>query len=397
MLKVALVNPAQSAVYSQPPLGLALVAAVLEKAGHQVSIVEANALRLQPEDIVRGVAGADVVGLTAVTPTINAAIAIARHLKKASPAMPIILGGAHATLLPEETLAAASEVDVIIRGEAEDTILDLLKVLELGQPLSSVSGITYRKDGEVVSNPARSKDTDLDSLPFLAYHLLPWKKYRPHPPHGRYPPFAAIITSRGCPYRCSYCSKPIFGNKFRGQSALRVVEEVAYHQKRFGIRELVFYDDVFTLDKKRAHAIADELIKRRLKVHWSCETRVNLVDGELLRHLKQAGCYSISYGIESGSQKILDTLDKGINPGQVEEAVRLSREAGLETVGYFMIGSPGETAETIQQTIQFAKKLKLDFAQFAVTTPFPRTKLRSMPTPPMPTGRISAPLRSTSS
>ncbi|MFC1951691.1 B12-binding domain-containing radical SAM protein [Chloroflexota bacterium] len=375
MFKVALINPTQSSGYSQPPMGLALIAAVLEREGYQVALLEANALKLQPEDLVPLVTGVDVVGLTAMTPTINTAMAIAHHLKKAYPDLPIILGGAHATLLPEETLIAAPEIDILVRGEGEVTIIELLQALEYERPLSEILGISYRKDDEVVSNHARPKKVDLDSLPFVAYHMLPWRKYKPHPPHGRALPFAAIITSRGCPYGCSYCSKPIFGNKFRGQSPERVVEEVAYYKSRFGIKELAFYDDVFTLDRRRAYAIADEIMKRGLKIHWTCETRVNLVDKELLRHFKQAGCYSIAYGIESGSQEILNTLDKDITLDQVEEAVHISQEAGLQTIGYFMIGSPGESPETIRQTIQFAKKLKLDFAQFSITTPFPGTKL----------------------
>ena len=378
MLKIALVNPVQSAVYSQPPLGLALIAAVLESENYQVTLLDANALKLQPEDVAPYISNADVIGLTAMTPTINSALAIARHLKKTYPHLPIILGGAHATLLPEETLGIAPEIDIIVRGEGEQTIIDLLPALEYKKSLDNIPGISYRKDGEVVSNPVRSENIDLDSLPFLAYHLLPWPRYRPHPPHGRVFPFAVIITSRGCPYNCSYCSKPIFGNKFRGQSPERVIEEVAYYKRKFGIKELAFYDDVFTLNKKRAFAIADGIMKRGLKVLWTCETRVNLVDKELLRHIRQAGCYSIAYGIESGSQEILNTLDKDISLAQVEEAIHLSQEVGLQTIGYFMIGSPGETPETIRQTIQFAKKLKLDFAQFAVTTPFPGTKLYNL-------------------
>ena len=375
MFKVALINPSQFTKYPQPPMGLAQIGSVLEGKGYQVTIVDANALQLKPQDVVPYVVDADVVGLTAMTPTINTAQATARHLKKAYPDLPIVLGGAHASLLPEETLATAPKIDIIVRGEGEETFSELLPAVGNKQPLSEIPGISYRKDGEVASNQARSKNVDLDSLPFLAYHLLPWHSYKPHPPHGRALPFSAIITSRGCPYRCSYCSKPIFGNKFRGQSPERVVEEVAYHKKRFDIKEFAFYDDVFTLDKRRAHAIADEIIKKTLKIDWTCETRVNLVDKELLRHIKQAGCYSIAYGIESGSPEILNTLDKGISLEQVEEAVRLSHEVGLQTIGYFMIGSPGESPETIRQTIQFAKKLKLDFAQFSVTTPFPGTKL----------------------
>jgi radical SAM superfamily enzyme YgiQ (UPF0313 family) len=154
-----------------------------------------------------------------------------------------------------------------------------------------------------------------------------------------------------------------------------VLDEIEHLIKRFGIRELAFYDDVFTMDKKRAAAIAEGIITRRLKLQWTCETRVNLVDPELLRLLKKAGCYAIAYGIESASPEILATIDKNISPEQVVKAISMTRQTGIQTVGYFMIGSPGETPATIQQTISFAKRLKLDFAQFAITTPFPGTEL----------------------
>jgi anaerobic magnesium-protoporphyrin IX monomethyl ester cyclase len=378
MLKVTLVNPLQPTKYPQPPVGLALIAALLEREGYPVTILDANALGLQPEEIVPLVTDADVVGLTAMTPTIGAAVRIARHLKQAKPNLIIILGGAHATLLPEETLTTSPEIDIIVRGEGEQSIIELLQALETKQPLDNVPSISYRENGKVISTKARLTNIDLDSLPFLAYHLLPWQKYKPHPPHGRALPFAAIVTSRGCPYHCAYCSKPIFGNKFRGQSPERVVEEVTYLKEKFGVKEIAFYDDVFTLNRKRAYAIADGIIKKGVKVYWTCETRVNLVDKELLCHIKQAGGYAIAYGIESASPEILNILSKDITLEQVEEAVRASKEAGLQTIGYFMLGSPGETAETIQRTIQFAKELKLDFAQFAITTPYPGTELYNL-------------------
>ena len=377
-MKVALVNPLYFDKYAQPPMGLALIAAVLERKGHQVTVLDTNVLRLQPEDVVSLITDANVVGLTAMTPTIGSAMSIAHHLKQANPDLIIILGGAHATLLPEETLAAAPEIDIIVRGEGEETVIELLQAFEHKQILDNIPGISYRRDGKVISTAAGSTNVDMGSLPFLAYHLLPWRRYEPHPPHGRASPFAAIITSRGCPYKCSFCSKSVFGNKFRGQSPERVVEEVAYYKEKFGIKEIAFYDDVFTLNKKRAYAIADEIIKRGLKILWTCGTRVNLVDKELLRHIKQAGCYSIAYGIESASQEILNTLNKDITLEQVEEAVGITREVGLQTIGYFMIGSPGESPETISKSIQFAKKLKLDFAQFAVTIPFPGTELYNL-------------------
>ena len=375
MQKIALINPNQNDRYAQPPIGLALIAAVLEKEGYRVAVLDANALGLQPEQIPSLLADIDVAGVTAMTSTIGGATAIVRCLKKASPDLAVILGGAHATLLPEETLRNNQGIDVIVRGEGEETIIKLLQALENKQTLGDIPGVSYRENGEVVSTPQNTENIDMDSLPFLAYHLLPWDKYRPHPPHGRAYPFVSIVTSRGCPYRCSYCSKPVFGSRFRAQTPQRVAAEVKYYKERFGVGEIAFYDDVFTLDKKRAYEIADELIKGGVRIHWTCESRVNLVDKELLRHIKEAGCYSIAYGIESASQDILDVLDKDVTLEQVIKAVRISQEVGLQTIGYFMLGSPGESVETIEKTIQFAKDLKLDFAQFAITTPFPGTEL----------------------
>ena len=378
MLKVTLINPPQFIDYPQPPIGLALLAAVLEREGYQATILDANALGLQPKDVPPLVTDADIIGLTAMTPTVGAAISIAHHLKHANPRLTIILGGVHATLLPEKTLAKAPEIDIIVRGEGEDTIVELLRALESEQPLDNISGVSYRANGNVINTAASPKTIDIESLPFLAYHLLPVNRYKPHPPHGLASPFAAVVTSRGCPYHCAYCSKPIFGSKFRAQSPQRVVAEVAYIKEKFGAKEIAFYDDVFSLDKKRAYDIAEGIIKQGLKIHWTCETRVNLVDRELLRHIKQAGCYAIAYGIESASPEILDILDKGVTPEQAESAVHMSREAGLQTIGYFMLGSPGETPETIRQTIRFARKLRVDFAQFSVTTPFPGTALADL-------------------
>jgi radical SAM superfamily enzyme YgiQ (UPF0313 family) len=375
MTKIALINPPQDTQYPQPPLGLALIAAILEKAGYQVTLIEANALKLGPATVVEMAADADIVGITAMTPTIGTALNITGHLKKRRPDLKIILGGPHATLLPEETMASSPDVDIIVRGEGDETAVELLKALEGSHPIDNIAGITYRKDGIIVNSPDRISMVDMDSLPYPAYHLLPWQKYHPHPPHGMAMPFGALVTSRGCPYRCAYCSKPVFGSKFRAQSPDRVVEEIVYLKQKFGVKEIAFYDDTFTIDKDRVHAIADKIVAKKLKIAWTCETRVNLVDKELLAHMKRSGCYTVAYGIESASPEIIKTLQKDITLKQVEAAIRAHKEVGLQVVGYFMLGSPGETPETIQQTIDYAKELKVDFAQFSVTTPFPGTEL----------------------
>jgi len=375
MLRVLLINPPQYTRYPQPPIGLALIAAILGKEGYSVSLLDANALQLKPEDVTKAIADADIAGITAMTPTIGNALSIARYLKRDKPDIKILLGGPHVTLLPEETLTSSNDIDIVVRGEGDDTIIELMRAIESGKPLDNIAGISYKADGKIVHTPDRTSNVDMDTLPYPAYHLLPWKKYRPHPPHGMSMPFGVIVTSRGCPYRCAYCSKPVFGSKFRAQSPERVFEEMAYLHEKYGVKEIAFYDDSFTLDKERAHAIADKIMEKGLKIAWTCETRVNLVDKELLGHMKQAGCYSVSYGIESASPQIIEVLRKDTTLEQVEKAVRESREVGLQVVGYFMLGSPGETPATIRRTIDYAKKLKVDFAQFSITTPFPGTHL----------------------
>jgi radical SAM superfamily enzyme YgiQ (UPF0313 family) len=375
MLNIVLINPSQLTRYPQPPLGLALLAAILEREKYPVKIIDANALGLQPAAVAGMVSGADVVGITAMTPTIGAALSIARHVKQYKPGIKVVMGGPHVTLLPEETLVSSPDVDVICRGESDATILELLPALENRLRLDNIAGISFRRDGQAVHTPDRAAIIEMDFLPYPAYHFLPWKRYRPHPPHGMASPFAAIVTSRGCPYRCAYCSKPVFGNRFRAYSPERVIGEMKYLQEKFGVKEIAFYDDSFTLDEKRVHAIAEKIIENKLRIAWTCETRVNLVDKDLLKIMKRSGCYGVAYGIESASPEIIKTLQKDITADQVREAVRDSREAGLQVIGYFMLGSPGETPEDIRRTIDFAIQLRVDVAQFSITTPFPGTEL----------------------
>lgn len=371
MSKVLLINPPQSTRYPQPPIGLALLASVLERDGYEVKIKDAN---LGSPYLLEELTGTDYVGITAMTPSIASALTIAHRIKSINPRIKIVLGGNHATLLPKETLQECVDLDFIVSGEGEYTFLKLIRSLEYNQTLHNVGGIYYRNGGGIVKTPEPAQ-VDMDELPYPAFHLLPYEKYRPHPPHGRLLPFMPMLTSRGCPYRCTFCAGSVFGKRFRSQSAMRVVDEMEYSVQQYGIKEFGFYDDIFVLDKQRVHEICDEILKRNLKILWTCEARVNLVDKELLSHMKATGCYSVAYGIESGSEAILTSLDKDITLQQVCEAVRLSGEVGLESVGYFMVGSPDETCETIKQTIQFAQRLKLDYAQFSVTMPFPGTKL----------------------
>ena len=308
MSRITLINPSLNTRYPQPPLGLALLAAILEKHGHSVKILDANTPGFILSDEIRHIGETEIVGITAMTPTIGAALDIAKTVKQHCPANKVIIGGPHVTLMPEETLKSSPHIDVAVRGEADDTIIEVVNALETHGSLAGINGISYLQDGLVINNPPRVALTDMDALPYPAYHLLDIEHYRPHPPHGMYLPFAAMVTSRGCPYRCAYCSKPVFGTKFRAQSAERVVDEMAYLHEKFGVKEIAFYDDSFTLDKKRVHAICDKILENNLKITWTCETRVNLVDKELLQHMKQAGCYAVAYGIETASPEIMKVI-----------------------------------------------------------------------------------------
>ncbi len=377
-MKILLVNPPQNTRYPQPPLGIAMIAAVLENMQHVVKIVDMAALKLSEDEIPEIIRNEKprLVGITAMTSTINSAVRVARRVKESDSAITVALGGAHASVLPEETLRSNPDIDVIVCGEGEETVRDLVEVLEKSPPdLSSVVGITYRSENGVKSNSSRCPIANLDLMPFPSFHLLPLRRYRLHPPFGRKSPVLPVITSRGCPYSCIFCSKSVFGKKCRRNSAKYVINQIRLLIDKFGVKEIKFYDDVFTLDRKWVIAVCTELEKQGLVIPWTCETRVDLVDSELLSVMKGAGCYMIAYGVESGNQGILDSLGKNITLEQIARAFRLTREAEISPVAYFMLGSPNETPETIADTIEFAKRIDPDFVQFSIATPYPGTEL----------------------
>jgi radical SAM superfamily enzyme YgiQ (UPF0313 family) len=379
-IKIALINPPQRTDFPQPPLGLAYIAATLEKVGNKVEIIDSAALKLDADETIKRVIdnGFEFVGITVMTPTIGSAMEVARKIKEKNKSIFVFMGGAHVTALPEKTLEIFPEIDAIVIGEGEITTPILIKSIEKNKSLKDVLGIAYRKNGKIIVNPPRSVIKNLDELPLPAYHLLPINKYRPYPPHGKKLPYMAIMTSRGCPFRCTFCSKPVHGKLYRAKSPKAIIDEIKYIKENFKIKEILFYDDSFTLDRNRIIELCDEMIKNNIYIPWSCETRVNLVDKELLSKMKSAGCYIISYGVESGNQEILNTIKKDITIEQIRNAFKLTREAGISIVSYFMLGCPGDTERTMKQTIEFAKELDANFAQFSICTPFPGTEIADL-------------------
>ncbi|MFZ3060705.1 MAG: radical SAM protein [Candidatus Methanoperedens sp.] len=379
-MKVLLINPPSGIENPILPLGLGYIAAVLEKNDIDVKVIDATALHLNQMQLVNEIISfqPDIVGVSIMTPTYSASIETVRMIRKIAPKIVIIVGGPHPSALPQRTLEENPEIDIIVCGEGEFTMLELIQTISSGRSIESVKGIYYRKNGLSISTSSRAPIDDLDSLPFPARHMFPIDKYKTHPPYGMKNPYMSMISSRGCPFKCAYCSKSIFGNKLRMRSPKNVVDEIAYLIKEYGIKEIHFYDDDFTINMNRAEEICDEIIKREIKIIWSCTTRVDLVNQNLLKKMKSAGCWLISYGVESSRQELLDLIGKGITIEQVKSAIKWTKDARIKILGFFMIGLPGETIESINETIQFSKELDFDITNWSLTTIFPGTPLEEL-------------------
>jgi anaerobic magnesium-protoporphyrin IX monomethyl ester cyclase len=370
IMKILLVNPScETGSARWLPLGLGYIAAVLKGRGFDVKVIDG------PTDNVLQDYMPDVIGISAMTPQIEEAWRIADRAKAFIPNVTVILGGVHPSILPLESIAKPA-VDIVVVGEGELTMVCVCSALLYNLSLEKVQGIVYKSHGEVVSNPPREVLNNLDELPFPARELFNFPDgYTPG--YYRHLPAATILTSRGCPGRCTFCNKSVFGNRSRMRTAHNVFQEMMYLHIFHGIREFHISDDNFTTDRQRAIDICDFIIKAGMKVSWACSNgiRVDCVCQELLNKMKQAGCYRIAFGIESGSPKILKSINKNITLDKIDTAVRMARKAGLITVGFFMVGNYGETDETISETIKFIDKLKLDYIQFTIATPYPGTEL----------------------
>jgi radical SAM superfamily enzyme YgiQ (UPF0313 family) len=271
---------------------------------------------------------------------------------------------------------------------------ELVKSLQSNSELSRVDGIAYRdkNNGQIIITKTRNFIKNLDSLPLPARELFPLNKYRTAPPpYGRKKPYFVMITSRGCPFQCAYCSKDVFKDTFRARSPKKVCDEVEELISKYNAREIQFSDDDFTMDMQRAEQICDEILRRNLKIRWSCLTRADLVNEKLLRKMKDAGCWLIAYGVESGNQKLLDAINKGINIEQTISAFEMTRKAGISPLCSFMFGLPGETKKTIQETIDFVKKIKPAFISCGVLFVYPGSRFFKLIQAGKYSGRLRTP------
>lgn len=387
-MKVLLINPnchkdlvvgKFAKVYQvMPPINLAYLAAVLEKAGVKVDIIDALAYNLPLKDIIKLIINKqpDLIGITCLTQTASEVFALCQEIKRYISTPPIILGNLHASYFADEILQKRT-ADIIVHNEGEYTLLELVKRFRDKKDLRYVKGISFLQNGKIITTSFRPFIKDLDELPFPGWHLFPLNKYRLFSFSEIRRPGMLILGSRGCPYNCAFCSLKTMGNQRRKRSAQNIAEEIECLIENFGYKQVSFIDSIFPFDKPEGIEFAEELKRRRLpeKIVWTTETRVDLVDEELLIKMKQAGLRRIMYGFETGVEERLSTLQKRFSIDGARETAKLTKKIGIEIIGFFMIGIPKETKESIKQTIKFAKEVDIDFAKFNILVPYPGTKL----------------------
>ena len=359
-----------------PPLGVTYLAGAVRAAGFPVSIIDAHALDLSHERMLKllGRLKPAVVGITSTTFNWPVVAELARRIRGALAKVQIWVGGPQLSLFPDECLAStAGAVDLAVVGEGDETLVELLRRLEAGDELLGAAGtITRGVDGELVRGPPAAIIKDLDNLPLPALDLLPMGNYRAL---SLPVPFVSMVTSRGCPFRCRYCSQVYVGGVYREQSADRVVEEVKRAVRQYHAKEIIFFDETFTLTRKRILDVCQGILSAGLKVRWNVRTRMDRLDDELLAAMKAAGCWSIHVGIESGSPRVQKLMNKRLKLERLPPVLAAARRLGMETRGYFMLGYPGETRAEMEETIRLSLELPLDWASFTITQPMAGTDI----------------------
>ncbi|MBW1989022.1 MAG: radical SAM protein [Deltaproteobacteria bacterium] len=356
---------------ANPPMGLLYLKAALNRSAHESAFLDANLEGLDHRQAARRALShqPDLIGIQAMTHTMPDACLLAKEIKAASPGTAVMIGGPHPTIYPEET-AALPYVDFAFAGEGEEGLITFLDRFDDPEARLSVPGVAGKKDGNVVYTPSAGLLSDLDAVPIPARRDTPYDRYTSVLAQKN--PIAIMITSRGCPFSCVFCNR--MGRKYRAHSADRVLAEFD-DVVSLGVGEVFIHDDTFSLDRKRVVDICQGLMERGAPVVWEARTRVDRVDPELLALMKKAGCARLSFGVESGSPRVLAAMKKGTTPDQARAAFSWCRAAGITTLADFMVGNLEETEEDIQQTLDLLKDLDPDYAQFSICSPYPNTPL----------------------
>jgi radical SAM superfamily enzyme YgiQ (UPF0313 family) len=359
-----------------PPLGLAYMAAVLDQNGFEVKIFDCPVCEMDHNKLKTELDAYQptIVGIGSMTPTIESALKSARVAKEACPNAKVVMGGPHATFADTEILSTEKAVDIIVRGEGEETIVELAQQSPQLEKISDIKGITFRKDNQIIQTSTRLFIQDLDALPRPAYKYLPMEKYRIT---GK--TLLPIITSRGCPFQCSFCvASQMFGQRFRMRSPKHVLDELEWLRDEYGAEGIAFQDDTLTFNKKRATEICEGMIERKINLPWGCGTRADVVTKDVLAIMAKAHCNETMFGIESGCQRMRAVLKKGVTNQHCENAIKWAKEAGMFVTVSVILGYPGETKESLQETLDFARKLEPDDVWLCHATPYPGTYLREL-------------------
>ena len=383
-MRVLLIVPSQASVYgvkirpAYPPLGALYVCAMLEKHHHDVEFIDMDIEGMNNEDLLNHIehTNPQVVGLSCVTPVVQDGFKIAHGVKNRFRDIFTVMGGAHATIDPDNCIAKSS-IDAVCIGEGENTIRELVDTLEKNGNMNKVNGIYYKKNGKICKNPPRELEKDLDNLPFPAFHLVKHaEKYFPPDAHSL--PAFPIIASRGCPGRCTYCcTKQSLGRSFRMRSSQNILDEIDGLVNRFGAKEVHVLDDNLSTNKKWILGLCSDLKKRNFPLRYEISNgiRADWVDEEILRAFREIGIANVGFGVESGSEEILKGIKKGITKDQVRNSMKLAKKLGFETWGFFVIGFYKETPKTIQETLDFAIELDPTFAKFFILKPYPGSEV----------------------
>lgn len=364
-----------------PPLGLASIAGYLRSRGFKTRIIDCNIAsptvdqfeRFFQENYAANFRSIKYIGFTATTVMIKKSYQIAQICKKYFPQARIVYGGAHATFLPAEVLSR-DFIDIAVIGEGELTMAEIIA----DKPLVDIKGIAYPRviggERSIIFNEPRPRIIDLNNLPIPAYDLLPIRSYKPAKGSYKRLPAMSMVTSRGCPGQCTFCSK-ILGSRIVFLSAEKIFAQIKYLINNYNIKQILFYDDTFTVNKANVIKLCDLLLKNKIDLSWTCFARVDFVDLEMLKKMKLAGCHQIMYGVENIDEAVLKNINKKINLEQVKNAVGWTKTAGLECRLAFMVGNPGDNREVLEKNIKFINKINPDLLVVNVATPFPGTAM----------------------
>lgn len=390
MKKILLIQPPQTMkeIYgklgviapSQTPIGILSIGAVLKKQGHRVEIIDCQAEGLDHEELFLRIVTSkpDIIGVTSTTVSFNSAKHLLARVKEEFPRVTTLFGGSHLSAIPEKTMRECPHIDIGVLGEGEKTVSEIVRMMDECNEVRGIKGIIVREGGTIHKSAPQEPIRDLDSLPFPAWDLLKsFQDYHLLSLRGE-DKGTIVVTSRGCPFNCSYCSQAVFGHNWRFNSVDYVIEQVKYLVRRYGLNFIDFEEDLFTVLPKRVEAICERILSDDLAVRWSCMAKAGHVSLPLLRLMKKAGCSIIYMGIESSSDRVLSLLNKGVTRHKIEESVRMVHEAGINVYGSFIFGVPTQTIPEMRETLSFARSLPIHSASFFLFTPYPGTRLRDI-------------------